>query len=49
MSDTVRLALTVNGSRRELGVAPWTTLLDPLREDLESAPSIVLVWIAAFS
>ena len=35
MSGTVRLDLTVNGTRRELEVAPWTTLLDLLREDLD--------------
>ena len=28
------IALTVNGVRRELNVAPWTTLLDALREHL---------------
>ena len=35
MSGAVRLDLTVNGTRRELEVAPWTTLLDLLREDLD--------------
>ena len=35
MSATVRLDLTVNGARRELEVAPWTTLLDLLREELD--------------
>ena len=35
MSDTVRLSLTINGSRHELELAPWTTLLDLLREDLD--------------
>ena len=28
------IALTVNGVRRQLNVAPWTTLLDALREHL---------------
>ena len=28
------IALTVNGDRRQLSVAPWTTLLDALRENL---------------
>jgi xanthine dehydrogenase YagT iron-sulfur-binding subunit len=30
----VAIALTVNGARRQLNVAPWTTLLDALREHL---------------
>ncbi|MDR3618634.1 MAG: (2Fe-2S)-binding protein [Paludisphaera borealis] len=29
-----RIALTINGARREMDVAPWTTLLDALRERL---------------
>jgi xanthine dehydrogenase YagT iron-sulfur-binding subunit len=29
-----RIVLTVNGARRQLDVAPWTTLLDALREHL---------------
>ena len=29
-----KIVLTVNGSRREIAVAPWTTLLDLLREEL---------------
>jgi carbon-monoxide dehydrogenase small subunit len=29
-----RIALVVNGERRELEVRPWATLLDVLREDL---------------
>ena len=33
-SDTLPLSLTVNGEARQLRVAPWTTLLDLLREDL---------------
>ena len=30
-----KIALTLNGSRREIAVAPWTTLLDLLREELQ--------------
>ena len=30
-----RIMLTINGSRRELAAAPWTTLLDLLREELQ--------------
>ena len=33
--ETVPITLTINGTRRELAVAPWTTLLDLLREDLD--------------
>ncbi len=29
-----KIVLTLNGSRREIAVAPWTTLLDLLREDM---------------
>ena len=29
-----KIVLTLNGSRREVAAAPWTTLLDLLREDL---------------
>ena len=29
------ITITINGSTRSLAVAPWTTLLDLLREDLE--------------
>ena len=29
-----KIVLTLNGSRREIAAAPWTTLLDLLREDL---------------
>jgi xanthine dehydrogenase YagT iron-sulfur-binding subunit len=29
-----KIVLTLNGSRREIAVAPWTTLLDLLREEL---------------
>jgi xanthine dehydrogenase YagT iron-sulfur-binding subunit len=32
---TSRIALTVNGERREVDVAPWTTLLDLLRLRLD--------------
>jgi xanthine dehydrogenase YagT iron-sulfur-binding subunit len=31
----VRVALTINGERYEFGVAPWTTLLDALRHQLD--------------
>ena len=35
-ADTpIGIALTINGQRRELQVAPWTTLLDLLRERLD--------------
>jgi len=30
-----RIALTINGERKELDVAPWTTLLDALRHHLD--------------
>src|SRR3954453_7978485 len=30
-----KIVLTLNGSRREIPVAPWTTLLDLLREELQ--------------
>jgi xanthine dehydrogenase YagT iron-sulfur-binding subunit len=33
--QTVAIALTINGQERRLDVAPWTTLLDLLREDLD--------------
>jgi xanthine dehydrogenase YagT iron-sulfur-binding subunit len=33
--DAVPVTLTINGTRRHLAVAPWTTLLDLLREDLD--------------
>jgi xanthine dehydrogenase YagT iron-sulfur-binding subunit len=29
-----RIVLKINGARRQMDVAPWTTLLDALREDL---------------
>ncbi|GJE19085.1 (2Fe-2S)-binding protein [Methylobacterium marchantiae] len=32
---TIGISLTINGEVRELPVAPWTTLLDLLREDLD--------------
>ncbi len=31
----IPITLTINGRRRPVSVAPWTTLLDLLREDLE--------------
>ena len=35
-ADTpIGITLTINGQRRELKVAPWTTLLDLLRERLD--------------
>ena len=33
--DRLPLALTINGSERHLQVAPWTSLLDLLREELD--------------
>ncbi|GJD50194.1 Aldehyde oxidoreductase iron-sulfur-binding subunit PaoA [Methylobacterium crusticola] len=33
--DPVAITLTVNGQERRLQVAPWTTLLDLLREELD--------------
>ncbi len=33
--DTVAITLTVNGQERRLDVAPWTSLLDLLREELD--------------
>jgi xanthine dehydrogenase YagT iron-sulfur-binding subunit len=30
-----RITLTINGARKQISVAPWTTLLDALREHLE--------------
>jgi xanthine dehydrogenase YagT iron-sulfur-binding subunit len=35
ISGTISLALTVNGTERRLNVAPWTTLLDALRDHLD--------------
>ncbi|MBV8526616.1 MAG: (2Fe-2S)-binding protein [Acetobacteraceae bacterium] len=32
--ERIAISLTVNGERRQLEIAPWTTLLDLLREDL---------------
>jgi xanthine dehydrogenase YagT iron-sulfur-binding subunit len=32
--DAATITLTINGQERRLSVAPWTTLLDLLREDL---------------
>ncbi|RVU12594.1 (2Fe-2S)-binding protein [Methylobacterium oryzihabitans] len=34
-TDTVAITLTVNGQERRLDVAPWTSLLDLLREELD--------------
>ena len=34
-SVTMPITLTINGARRTLAVAPWTTLLDLLRLDLD--------------
>ncbi len=33
--DTIPLDITINGTPRRIDVAPWTTLLDLLREDLD--------------
>src|SRR5215467_10018951 len=33
--DKISVALTVNGVKRQLKVAPWTTLLDALRDHLD--------------
>ena len=33
--DVHKIVLNLNGSRREIAVAPWTTLLDLLREELQ--------------
>ena len=32
--NTVPIQLTINGETRHLGVAPWTSLLDLMREHL---------------
>ena len=34
-ANTIGITLTINGETRSLQVAPWTTLLDLLREDLD--------------
>src|SRR5438270_12915233 len=34
LAASSRIMLTVNGARKQLEVAPWTTLLDALREHL---------------
>jgi xanthine dehydrogenase YagT iron-sulfur-binding subunit len=34
LAASSRIVLTVNGARKQLDVAPWTTLLDALREHL---------------
>ena len=33
--DRIPISLTVNGVKRQLSVAPWTTLLDALRDGLD--------------
>ena len=33
--DKIALSLIVNGVERQLNVAPWTTLLDALRDHLD--------------
>ena len=33
--DQIPVSLTINGERRQIEVAPWTTLLDLLRERLD--------------
>jgi xanthine dehydrogenase YagT iron-sulfur-binding subunit len=33
--DRIAITLTINGERRQLQVAPWTSLLDLLREELD--------------
>jgi xanthine dehydrogenase YagT iron-sulfur-binding subunit len=33
--DTISVAMTINGTERRLKVAPWTTLLDALRDHLD--------------
>jgi xanthine dehydrogenase YagT iron-sulfur-binding subunit len=35
LPGTIPVTLTVNGQERQLQVAPWTTLLDLLREELD--------------
>jgi xanthine dehydrogenase YagT iron-sulfur-binding subunit len=35
MPARIRTTLTINGAEKELDVAPWTTLLDALREHLD--------------
>ena len=35
LPSSTRITLTVNGDKKELQVAPWTTLLDALREYLD--------------
>jgi xanthine dehydrogenase YagT iron-sulfur-binding subunit len=35
LPSSTRITLTVNGVKKELAVAPWTTLLDALREYLD--------------
>jgi xanthine dehydrogenase YagT iron-sulfur-binding subunit len=33
--DRISIALTVNGAKKQLKIAPWTTLLDALRDHLD--------------
>jgi xanthine dehydrogenase YagT iron-sulfur-binding subunit len=35
VSEKVTVTLTINGTERELSIAPWTTLLDALRDRLD--------------
>ena len=35
MPDKISVGLTVNGVERQLTIAPWTTLLDALRDHLD--------------
>ena len=35
MPGKIQVSLTVNGASRQLDIAPWTTLLDALREHLD--------------
>ncbi len=38
---TIAVTLHVNGEARELAVAPWTTLLDALRDHLGLTPPVI--------
>jgi xanthine dehydrogenase YagT iron-sulfur-binding subunit len=35
LPQKIRISLTVNGARKQIAVAPWTTLLDALREYMD--------------
>jgi xanthine dehydrogenase YagT iron-sulfur-binding subunit len=35
VSDKIAVGMTVNGVERRLNIAPWTTLLDALRDHLD--------------